>query len=144
MDQEDFFSGLTANRWSKIITLLFTEIMCAMNIFFVCCIIWHEVKGSDQKITVINRLFTVCWLLLICWLGLNQQVDTARYVFGPFPKFVCYFNVWLKFYITTHFLLLLDTVIVLRYIWIFWIKNPSSFKDEFWSTFMLTLQSWVL
>ena len=35
---------------------------------------------------------------------------------------------------TIHGLLLLDFIAIARYIFIFWLKNPAGFNDEFWST----------
>jgi hypothetical protein len=30
----------------------------------------------------------------------------------------------------------LDAIIIVRYLLIFWIKNPENFKDDFWSHFV--------
>jgi hypothetical protein len=42
---------------------------------------------------------------------------------------------------TSQILLLFDGMIVTRYIFIFWIKNPSRFQDNFWNFF---INLWVL
>ena len=39
-----------------------------------------------------------------------------------------------KLHFTIHALLLLDFIAMARYIFIFWLKNPAGFNDEFWST----------
>jgi hypothetical protein len=59
-----------------------------------------------------------------------------RYIFGPLPKAICHFSVFVKFYLTTHGIVLLDMIMVSRYIFIFWLKNPAAFYDEFWSYFL--------
>ena len=48
----------------------------------------------------------------------------------------------LKLHFTIHSLLLLDFIAVARYIFIFWLKNPAGFNDEFWST-MINLWTFV-
>jgi uncharacterized Tic20 family protein len=41
-----------------------------------------------------------------------------------------------KLSITAHGLLILDFVMIFRYIFIFWLKNPAMFNDEFWIVFI--------
>ena len=48
----------------------------------------------------------------------------------------------LQLHFTIHALILLDFIAIARYIFIFWLKNPVAFNDEFWST-MINLWSFL-
>ena len=62
-------------------------------------------------------------------------------MFGPLPLFVCHSHFFLKLTITLQAAFFLDAIIVLRYIFIFWLKNPAAFQEEFWSLF---INIWVV
>ena len=59
-----------------------------------------------------------------------------RYIFGRLPWVFCQLNFFAKLCITMQGVVLLDCIIITRYLLIFWIKNPGSFNDEFWSFFV--------
>ena len=40
----------------------------------------------------------------------------------------------------TQFFLYIDTIAVIKYIFIFWLKNPAAFRDEFWIIF---INAWI-
>jgi hypothetical protein len=54
---------------------------------------------------------------------------------------VCRFNYFLKHVLTVQGMMYLNCIIVSRYIFIFWLKNPAAFQDEFWSPF---LNIWII
>ena len=54
---------------------------------------------------------------------------------------MCHSHFFLKLTITLQAALFLDAIIVLRYIFIFWMKNPAAFQEEFWSLF---INIWVV
>jgi hypothetical protein len=60
---------------------------------------------------------------------------TPRYLHGPLPVTVCRFNYFFKLVLTTQSILCLNSVMATRYIYIFWLKNPAAFHDEFWCRF---------
>ena len=47
----------------------------------------------------------------------------------------------LKITIPIQILLILDCIIITRYFFIFWLKNPAAFNDDFWSFF---LNIWIV
>jgi hypothetical protein len=136
-DQGDFFSGLVENRMSKIISLLFAEFGAVTCCCISYSIIWYEMFGSDHKRTLINRLTVYIWCCPLFWKIFVQQVDVLRYIFGPAPKFICHFNYFLKLYLSFQAILLLDVIVVARYVFIFCLKNPAGFNVEFWSVYFL-------
>jgi hypothetical protein len=65
----------------------------------------------------------------------------SRYIVGPSPVIVCRFNYFLKLTLTVQGLMFMNSIIISRYIFIFWLKNPAAFQDEFWS---LLVNIWVV
>jgi hypothetical protein len=50
----------------------------------------------------------------------------------PLPEQFCFAFLWWKTILVTQFVLLLDAIILVRYLLIFWIRNPENFWDDFW------------
>ena len=58
-----------------------------------------------------------------------------RYIFGPTPLFLCNFNLFLKRTLTAQFMMFMDAIMISRFMFIFVLRNPSAFQDDFWSLF---------
>ena len=132
----DFFAVAFQNGPLKTTALLITLV----SVFFLVPsgygIIWYERYGSDSKRILINRLVTS-----VCWTGLEFYIlvlplEIVRYVYGPLPEYICLFQLMHKNIINVQTVLFCDAVSVTRYIFIFYLKNPADFKDEFWHTFI--------
>ena len=54
---------------------------------------------------------------------------------------LCFFLVIAKNSVKTQTVLFFDAIIVTRYVFIFWLKNPGSVDDDFWCWF---LSLWVI
>jgi hypothetical protein len=52
------------------------------------------------------------------------------------PRSVCFFTVIAKNAVKTQSVLLYDAVLVTKYVFIFWIKNPGGVDDDFWCRFI--------
>jgi hypothetical protein len=120
-------------RLSKVLCVTFTALGSYLGAMFSFCIIWYELNGSDMEKTLISRLFTIGWVCPLAWMSVILQVDIFRYVFGPLPKLICLLNVYLKFFVTMFGIILLDFIVLARYVFIFVLKNPAAFNDLFWS-----------
>ena len=134
--QEDFFSGLFENRKSKIVCLLFSSVGSCIVMFLFYCVIWYNHNGYDSKRTTLNRLYCACWCWALMYILTVHQVNIVRYIIGPLPKLVCQANYFAKRCITLGGVLTMGFIMVIRYIFIFWLKNPAAFEDEFWSLFL--------
>ena len=134
----DFFSGLVENRPSKIICITVTIVGFVFISLAIFRIIWYEKYGSDIKRSLNNRLFIASWFSLLTWYYIPLQIDLTRYIFGRLPKPVCYFSVFVKFFVTTNCIVLIDITFLVRYFMIFWLKNPAGCHDEFWSIFLIS------
>jgi hypothetical protein len=104
-------------------------------------IIWFERHGSDQKRTLLNKLVSsFCWSC-VEWFFIIQFFDMIRYVYGPLPAGLCLLENHLRFAIFTQQMLFTDGIILTRYIFIFCLKNPAAFNDDFW---YLVINVWIV
>lgn len=62
--------------------------------------------------------------------------DTITYFVGPLPPYFCYIMCLIRPIIKTNALMFLNAIVVSKYIFIFWMKNPASIDDDFWSLFI--------
>ncbi len=66
--------------------------------------------------------------------------DTIRFITGPMNAKYCFVKtIWRSSYVTSA-LLYFDLIALTRYLFIFHLKNPSSFKEDFWIVFV---NAWV-
>ena len=137
----DFFEELFETRPSKILSVSFSAVVGFLLLILVYGITWHEHFGSDKKRTIINKLASSLCYTWFEWFFGVQLSDIVRYLFGPLPNQFCYLLLGMKNAIFTQTLLFLDGIIITRYIFIFWLKNPTIFQDDFWNLF---INIWIL
>jgi len=131
---EDFFHVLTDNNFEKWVGLAFLLPVVLSGIPALCGIIWFE-KNKCERRTLLNRLVSYN-----CWVGVvylaSKMTDVYRSIVGPLPAWVCCIHVVLLTSIVWMFLLGLDAIALTRYLFIFWLKNPMAFSDDFWIAFI--------
>ena len=132
----DFFSGLFENRPIKVFGMVISIISSVFYVLLYYHIIWYEKFGSDKKRTILNKLVSSICAAGILWHGIVQPIEMSRYIFGPLPAWMCNFHFTLKNVIGIQFLLFYDSISLLRYLFIFWLKNPTGFCDDFWTKFV--------
>ena len=139
--KSDFFSGLFEKHPAIIIGVIFTIMSSLFNIPLLLSVIWHEKFGTDKKRTVLNKLVaSVCWSAIFSGL-FGQLPEIIRYCFGPLPTTICYMHFVFKNIFAVQMILLYDAITIMRYLFIFWLKNPFCFCDDFWTTY---LNIWIL
>ena len=138
--KETHFCGLFHNRPSKFISVSISIVLLIANILIWYGAIWFEHFGSDQKRTLVNKLFTS-----FCWNSIGgfliSSTDIVRYTIGPFPWQVCYIQMLIKNILKTQYLLFYDSIALTRYFFIFWLRNPMAVDDDFWSLF---INCWII
>ena len=99
-------------------------------------IIWFEKFGSDKKRTIVNKLMAaLSWnSMLLC--STCQLAYCFRFYFGPLAPMSCYWWFVVRKTLIINGLLLLNSMTLMRYVFIFWLKNPAAFNDEFWFIFI--------
>ena len=69
--------------------------------------------------------------------ALNNDIKYSQRIFiGPLPHLFCFMKTIIRSCSVTQFFLYLDTISIIKYIFIFWLKNPAVFQDEFWIIFI--------
>ena len=132
----DYFAGLFENRVTKLAAVTFSGIASLILLPLVYVIIWFEKFGSDNKRTLLNKLVSsVCWTCFE-WFLLVQTIDMIRYLVGPLPSHLCLFQLHLRNAIFSQQMIILDAIVVGRYVFVFCLKNPAAFNDDFWSKFI--------
>jgi len=63
-------------------------------------------------------------------------LDIFCYSAGPLPQMMCQFQLFLRSIIKAMIVLFYDAITLSKYIFIFWLKNPTAVKDNFWSLFI--------
>ena len=130
------FYALTENNPLQILSLTLAITCTLVCTPLLYSVIWFENFGSDKKRTLINKLVAMnCWNT-IGYLILVQAPEILRFVYGPLPMIICAIQNVLKFSFAISIVLNSDAIIVANYAYIFWLKNPAAFNDDFWCKFI--------
>jgi hypothetical protein len=134
-NSEEHFCGVFENNPFKITSIIFAVLAMPVCVSLLYGIIWYEKFGTDQMGTLGNKLLSsLCWSsifgILVCYL------DIIRYVIGPLPHSACFFITVARNAFKTQIVLFYDAILVTRYVFIFWIKNPGGVDDDFWCRFL--------
>ena len=133
----DYFSGLLNDNWWKTVGLTISCFGIIASPLILFSIIWFEKYGNDNKRTLLNMFVSLyCWAVIEFVLFV-QVPETARFLIGPLPPFVCRLHAFLRGSIVNVLLLYKNASVTTRYIFIFWLKNPAAFNDEFWCRMLL-------
>ena len=136
----DLSHVLFENRSSKIFSLIFSGVSSAIGLVLVYSIIWFDKFGSDRKRTVLNLFFCRSVYIASMFLCFIQIPEIARYSYGPLPAFICSGQEIFRNVFVTSVILFVDATTAVRYAFIFWLKNPAAFYDDFWCSF---ISSWI-
>ena len=132
----NFFSGLFENRSSKILFMAISIVLILAGLALSYSIIWYERFGVDAKRTLINRIYSLqCWTAIV-FLLLVTLPEWIRFIAGPGSKNLCWIHLTLRNCAVTNLILFQTGIIISRYAYIFWLKNPGGFHDDFWCRFI--------
>ncbi len=93
-------------------------------------LIWYERYGCDLKRTLGNMLLSlVCWLMIEIFIT-SFTFEMFMYLFGHFSSGICRFHIYLKNVLAIQGLLIMDGIIVSRFVSIFLIKSPGTFQGR--------------
>ncbi len=130
------FSNLTSNQpvlaAACIIFALVTSLLIPVLMY---TIIWYERYGSDNKRTLLNKFASLaCWSAIEYYL-VAQTLEIVTFLFAPLPAHFCLFTRIVRSSVFIELLLFFDLITLTRYFYIFWLKNPTGFNDEFWANY---------
>ena len=137
-DSDCFFEVYNLGPWiislvaiSLFVTLLLVPVLSS--------VVWYDWSGSDLKRIFTSRLASSIFLTCIGQLILVQIPEIVRYLTGPFPLWFCFWHYVLKNTIAMLQILYFDIIVAVRYLFIFHLKNPAMFEDQFWNFVINTL-----
>jgi hypothetical protein len=131
----DFFASLTEKSVVKSFCLTFAFLASWILPIFLWSIVWFEKHGTDNRRTLINKFASSgCWCAIEYFI-FAQTLDNIRYIYGPLSKSLCFFIRVVKSTIFFQMFLYLDLIVLSRYLYIFHLKNPAGFADDFWALF---------
>lgn len=134
----DFYPVLLDDNFFRVFCLTVSGLIVVTGCPFLCSIIWYEKYGLDKTRTIINMLVARIAGIKIQFLLLVQVLEMARYTFGPLPDVVCLGQNILRDSFVFISMLHLDAIMMARYLFIFWLKNPAAFQHDFWFTVVST------
>jgi hypothetical protein len=125
--------------------------VCTINVVFIPVlmwgVIWFDKYGSDQKRTLIDRLTSSMATVAMELTYVIQMTELIRFTSGPMPKVFCFFKTIARATFQDEILLFMNAMAISKYLFIFHLKNPFAFQDEFWCFFINTwvrAASWLI
>ena len=121
---------------SRIIIIVISLLITSISVLMMASIIWYEKFESDNKRILTNKL-----VALICYIGMfvsltTLPADLILYFFAPLPSALCHTFEFTRLASGSSAMALVNLIIVAKYMFIFWRKNPGSVQDEFWTLFV--------
>ena len=130
------FGGYFQDTGFKVLFVSASTVLNFIDLVLAFGIIWFERYGINQKRTLTNKLVS-----LICWnfsmfISLVIVTDIMNYFFGPLNHHFCFVFNLARNFTKSQVMFLLNSIMIARYLFIFWLKNPTSLDDIFWSNFL--------
>ena len=94
-------------------------------------------EREKQNRTLINQLVASLLHVITTPNIILQVMFIIRYSVGAFPHFFCYLDLLARPGFVTFQLLILDAICIIRYIFVFHLKNPTATQADFWSLYIL-------
>ena len=103
---------------------------------FMYSIIWYERFGSDSKRILTNKLVSMIFWYEIFGSQFAFFSDTFIFLFAPMSNYSCLIMAFLRLMLVSNIVTFLNFIVFSKYIFIFWMRNPGSVQDDFWTVFI--------
>jgi hypothetical protein len=134
MPQEINLIGLFQNQPAKITAVALSSIGTFICTPILIIIIKYE-KDKHYK-SLINKLVYFSLYVAIIQGSVTQLLMYLLYIFGPLPELICYYDLVTRPGIVMYDILFLDAIFVLRYLFVFHSKIPTTKQEEFWCFYL--------
>ena len=126
----DYFEGVYSST-SLTPTIVFIYVIgLVIGVLGPISIIWYERNCNNRFRTILNQMFArMAWYLLAYTL-LVFVPEGVRLLYGPFDEIYCDFHVVVRNILWIGLLLTLDCILILRYVFIFTLKNFAVISDD--------------
>jgi len=135
------FEVLLQNHPSKIASNMLAIVTIILFVPLYYFIAWYEQNGLCNKKTLINQLNAYFCQNIVAYLVFVMGGDILVSMLNPLPAWYCHLQVFLKGLSVYLLIVTIDVILLVKYAFIFWLKNPASVLDGFWIVF---LGLWIL
>ena len=126
----DFFQGVYSNTSFTPITILVFLLGVIIGTFGPVSIIWYERNCDNRFRTVLNQMFARSAWYLLAYTIIVYIPEGARFLVGPYSELYCDFHVFFRNILWVAILLTLDCIVLLRYVFVFSLKNFAVISDD--------------
>ena len=127
---KDFFEGVFSYESLTPTTVITYVFGLLIGVFGPWSIIWYERNCSNRFRTILNQMFArASWYVIVNTIFVMIP-EGVRFFYGPYGKIFCDVLFFLKNILWSGILLTLDTILILRYIFIFTKKNFAVINDD--------------
>ena len=145
--EDDFFATMYSNHVLNQFMFTMVIIGTTFGLLLMSGIIWYEKYGNHRCRTAINQLFSTLAWVVIGYIILVYLPEGIRYLQGPLDESFCCFHNFMKNFLPSCFLLTMDCIIIMRYIFIFRLSNFAVVKDDlivrFLNLCIVVLSIWI-
>jgi len=138
---ENFFPILLDNNPPKLLYVIFSILSVITFVPLYSSMIWYQKFGNEHKQTLINQLTAFMGWIIIFFLLFILPGSICIALASPLPGWFCHIQIVLRNTATTALIVTLDFIMLIKYAYIFWLKNPGAVHEDFWNCF-LTL--WII
>ena len=133
---EHIFEGVYEIRASKVIGIIISVANIAIISPAIYFLIWYEKFETNHARSLVNQFVSSgCWTALI-YNVLGQTFEIGLALKGPVSPVFCYLHAMLKIVLGMQYTWQAISISVVKYLYIFVLKNPSGNYDDFWCFFV--------
>ena len=133
---ENLFENIFILSWSMSLGILASVLNITIITPLSFAIVWYERHGTDNHRTLLNQLVSsICWNIIIQNMT-AVPMDIFLNLHGPLGKGFCYMLGLIKYCGFIHIVLLLTFLTIIRYLYVFVVKNPAGFNNDIWCLFI--------
>ena len=130
------FKVLLQNHAPKIASNIFAIVTIIVFVPLYYFIFWYEQNVQWSKRTLLNQLNAFFCQTIIAYLMFVMSGDIIVSMASPLPAWYCHLQVFLKGLSVFVLILTIDVILLVKYAFIFWLKNPAAVIDGFWTIFL--------
>ena len=126
----DYFKEVYSDELYTPITAVVFVVGLIIGTFGPISIIWYERNCGNRFRTVINQLFAISAWYMLTHVSLVYIPEGVRFVYGPYGETYCDMLTVLRNILWIGVILTLDIILILRYAFIFVLKNFAVINDD--------------
>ena len=135
-----YFYNIYEPNLAKGVSMSFSAISITITSPILFFIILNDKNNNNR--TLINQLVVSIMCCAMAWNLIVQTMTLCLYTFHPINNaLICHLSQLLSNITCLDCLILHDAIIIVKYIFIFQLKNPTALQDDYWRIF---INLWIL